>query len=70
MSTRVHADGIKTVVHTSKWATDKQADFLRRSGAGEDTVDYFYKNSAESEAYAHQREHDSIIYCLSIGVLA
>ena len=70
MSTQIHADGIQTVVHTSKFATDRQADFLRRSGANATTIEFFYAGTAKSEQAEHQREHDRIVYCQTIGLPA
>lgn len=68
MSTQIDANGIKTIVHTSKFATDHQAEFLRRSGCDDDTIAYFYAATADSEKYAHQCERDRIAYCRSIGL--
>lgn len=69
MSTKIHVDEVKTVVHTSQWAVRRQADFLRRISDAT-TADYFLSSTAAAEAAAHQREHDRIVYCQSIGLPA
>ena len=67
MTTQIHTDGIKTVVHTSNFALDRQASFLRRSGADEATVAYFYEASAAAEKTAHLAEHDRKVAWIATG---
>ena len=60
MTTKIHADGIKTVVHTSKSKAERQIDFLRRAGFDVAAAAYTSKSVFAAEA-EHNRLHDATV---------
>jgi hypothetical protein len=60
MSTVIHDNGIKTVVHTSRFREDAQIDFLKRSGSIGSGEKSLRDSWAANVQKAHQVEHDRI----------
>ncbi len=63
MSTVIHDNGIKTVVHTSRFGEDAKIDYLKRSGGFDDPGLQSLRDSwAANVQKAHQDEHDRICH--------
>lgn len=59
MSTILHADGIKTVAHTSRYREHEHAAWLRRTGgsAGVPMAASYLQSCRAAEAAEHAAEH-------------
>jgi predicted adenine nucleotide alpha hydrolase (AANH) superfamily ATPase len=61
MSTVIHADGIKTVIHTSQWKNKARLNFLLRAGMSEQRVKSIEEDWEKDVQQAHAAEHARIV---------
>lgn len=61
MSTVIHADGIKTVIHTSQWKNKTHLNFLRRSGMADQQIKSIEIDWEKRNEQAHAAEHSRIV---------